>query len=184
VHRRLPCQPRLIHTPAIPTRAHRENPCAPETPLPTSPHHTVFPASNITVQGNAAIAVVTRVMGTVQRHDRAPWIVRLRPDCSSQPFLVCLSSLIELWTAMPPSKKRPASAAKRKVQIRELQEQMQQVMRENVDLHQRVQALEFAVRDQEEAHEGHEEVQEQQANRLSEVERIVGGALRRLFGGA
>ena len=84
---------------------------------------------------------------------------------------------------MPPSKKRPASAAKRKVQIRELQEQMQQVMRENVDLHQRVQALEFAVRDQEEAHEGHEEVQEQQANRLSEVEGVL-GALRRLFGGA
>ena len=79
--------------------------------MPTSPHHTVFPASNITVQGNAAIAVVTRVMVTVQRHDRAPWIVRLRPDCPSQPFLVCLSSLIELWTAMPPSKKRPASAA-------------------------------------------------------------------------
>ena len=72
MHRRLPCQPRLIHTPAIPTRAHRENPCAPETPLPTSPHHTVFPASNITVQGNAAIAVVTRVMETVQRHDTAP----------------------------------------------------------------------------------------------------------------
>ena len=84
---------------------------------------------------------------------------------------------------MPPSKKRPASAAKRKVQIRELQEQMQQVMRENVDLHRRVQALEAAVRDQEEAHEGHEEVQEQQANRLSEVERMIGGALRRLFGG-
>ena len=71
----------------------------------------------------------------------------------------------------------------RKVQIRELQEKMQQVMRENVDLHRRVQALEAAVRDQEEAHEGHEEVQEQQANRLSEVEGVL-GALRRLFGGA
>ena len=70
-----------------------------------------------------------------------------------------------------------------KVQIRELQEQMQQVRGENMDLHRRVQALEAAVRDQEEAHEGHEEVQQQQADRLSAVEGVL-GALRRLFGGA